>query len=291
MSELVLFRKPNFQGVHHHIFDTDKDLSKTFEANLPSTIIIRSGKWNFYSMKNCEGDSINSEVYGPGMYNTEEEGFPEDILSVKLVEEAIPIENVNEVIIFEKAYFRGRHHHIFGIEKGDGDPNLGETGFDNITSSVIVISGIWGFFDNPDYEWTEFNRLGPGMYSNVSGFNIGNDTLTSVMLYKSTERLNLNQVILFRDLNIQGIHHHIYCNDPNLSESGMQNVTSSIVVINGNWKFFGAPNFEGAEYWEDQTLGPGIYHDVTDYNIRDNVITSVRIGVDPPLIIAEPKPA
>ncbi|MFX1469503.1 MAG: beta/gamma crystallin-related protein, partial [Promethearchaeota archaeon] len=294
------FAKPKFQGKHHHVFNENEDLSNTFGTNLPSSMIIKSGEWEFYSEKKFKSESKFTRTFGPGMYDFEDEGINVDFLSVKKIADALPTEEINELILFEKGFFRGSHHHIFGLERGDGDRNLAGSNFDNITRSIIVISGIWGFFENPDFEYTEFNRLGPGMYATISyvapnpadNFTlIEADKLTSVMLYKSTEKLSLNEILLFSDLNIQGQHHHVYCNDPNLNPSRIQNMTSSIVVVHGNWKFFGAPDFKGAEYWEDQTLGPGIYPDVTEYNIPDDVITSVRIGVDPPLIIAEPKPA
>lgn len=298
MSELVFFDKEKFQGKHHHIFDKNKDLSITFGTSLPSSMVIKSGEWALFTEKDFKEESKLPKTYGPGMYDFKIEDIKTSVLSVRKIAEVLPTESISEVILFGQEYFRGiTHHHVFGMKRGDGDPNLGVTGLDNITSSIIVTSGIWGFFDGTDFEWTEFNRLGPGMYAAIQGFNFPlhpetkAEQISSVMLYKSTEKLNLDEVILFSDLNMQGKHHHIYCNDPNLEVSKMQNVTSSIVVIKGNWKFFGAPNFEGAEYWEDQTLGLGVYPDVTEYNIRDNVITSVRIGIDEPLVIAEPKPA
>ena len=69
-----------------------------------------------------------------------------------------PVEPIPEVILFEHPNFRGAHRHIFGEEDdlsltSKSTPIPGEKAafgnFARVTSSIIVVSGTWLFFEKP----------------------------------------------------------------------------------------------------------------------------------------------
>jgi hypothetical protein len=89
-----------------------------------------------------------------------------------------------EVVIFVDASFGGAERH-FNIDV----PNVGNyrtssglvTTWNDIISSVIVISGTWQFFTDINYGGTSSHQVRPGLYSNVERpeINIPNDTISS----------------------------------------------------------------------------------------------------------------
>jgi hypothetical protein len=71
-------------------------------------------------------------------------------------------------------------------------------------------------------------------------------------------------VILFEHAGFHGAHKHVVGPEPNLNagdDNYMNDKTSSIVVLEGNWEFFIDWQFIGKL---GQTLGPGSYAWVED---------------------------
>jgi hypothetical protein len=287
MDEILFFQKVNWQGNHHHCFggitiNQKRSLEPTFSTTYPLSYVIKSGLWE---LSNKTGDETIQK--GPGLYNLGTE-LGGQLAALKFIEPQETKEKIAETIIFDAGYFKGKHHHIFGTKRGDGDPQLGNTPakstttFHNATSSIIIKSGVWGFLDANNYTGAEFNRLGPGMYALLHKFNIYNDKVDSIMLYGTTEEeLIPNECIIFSKKDAQGIHHHVFGCDNMLSESSMHHNTKSIIIKKGKWKFYGAPSFGGAEYWENNTLGSGFYLDITKSPLNMGLIDSIRQDVDP----------
>lgn len=181
-----------------------------------------------------------------------------------------------EAIIYQHPNYQGKHHHIFQIDPADpdqGDSNLVLSDMNDRTSSIVVKSGKWDFYEHINFEGINYNVIGPGMYSDVRESIIGNDAVSSVDLISPSSRSNLNEIILFEHANFRGKHHHIYMQDRDLSRTGMDNNVSSVVVISGNWVFYASKNFDGKKY---DTLGLGLYEDVEKYDILHDVISSVK---------------
>ena len=77
-----------------------------------------------------------------------------------------------EVEVYEHSDFRGRRWrtNLSYLYVGDA--------WNDIISSIIVVSGTWEFFEARDY-FELSQRLGPGIYRNLNGMNIRNDTISS----------------------------------------------------------------------------------------------------------------
>ena len=66
-AEITIYKQPNFSGEQLTLRDTRTDLSGTGFYDQVSSIVIRSGRWEFCSQPDFKGDC---EVLGPGGYAT-----------------------------------------------------------------------------------------------------------------------------------------------------------------------------------------------------------------------------
>ena len=85
-----------------------------------------------------------------------------------------------EVEVFSDANFQGNSWR-FNMAPGWGWTYVGDDWNDTI-SSVIVVSGIWQFFENGGFT-PPFSQVGPGWYSYVQdpSFNLDNDSISSML--------------------------------------------------------------------------------------------------------------
>ena len=81
------------------------------------------------------------------------------------------------------------------------------------------------------------------------------------------------QLILFENANLQGRHKHVYRSESFLED--FNDLTSSFVILEGQWDFFIDANFDGET--GGRTFGPGIYAWVGDLGVANNAISSVRL--------------
>ena len=69
-------------------------------------------------------------------------------------------------------------------------------------------------------------------------------------------------VVLFAGTNCTGGHFHVFEAKSNLA-GVFSDVTSSFVILEGNWQFFADANFESQMGpGQGRTLGPGIYNSI-----------------------------
>jgi hypothetical protein len=95
-----------------------------------------------------------------------------------------------EIILYVDINFGGLHTHLFESMEDFTQLALGGVGsgidgnWDNIVSSFVIVSGVWQFFKDPNFEFLQGDPsgLGPGLYSWVQDFGIDNDSLSSVRL-------------------------------------------------------------------------------------------------------------
>ena len=70
-------------------------------------------------------------------------------------------------------------------------------------------------------------------------------------------------IILFADINCSGGHTHV-CESLSYIGDYFNDVTSSFIILEGNWQFFTDENFQNQmgdfAQGESGTLGPGIYN-------------------------------
>jgi hypothetical protein len=150
------------------------------------------------------------------------------------------------VILFERENFRGEHKHIFSSENLDGSV-VDTRQFDNETSSIIVLSGLWGFYQDQTLP-TQNANLRPGLYRTVPF--VGDNSISAVRsdpLSNTTDfRGFFNQITLFEHENHLGRHKHVFTSEPNLAspdDFAFNDLTSSIYVNSGAWELFRHINF------------------------------------------------
>ena len=80
------------------------------------------------------------------------------------------------------------------------------------------------------------------------------------------------QIIAFDKENFEGDHTHIFGDMPKLGR--WDNSISSMVILSGTWEFFDDQNFQGTPMAK---LGPGRYANATQYGLKDNSISSIRL--------------
>jgi len=83
-------------------------------------------------------------------------------------------------------------------------------------------------------------------------------------------------VILFEHVNFHGAHKHVFKAETNLNASDdnfFNDRVSSIVVLEGTWEFFRDSGFHNKYA---RNLGPGLYARVTDVDIKNDDMSSLR---------------
>lgn len=92
--------------------------------------------------------------------------------------------------------------------------------------------------------------------------------------------------VLFEHWYFHGKHKHIFQAEPDLNNpddvaSGTQfaKITSSIVILEGEWIFFRDPNYMNGV----GTLGRGQYPILTPTPISNDTISSLKLSCDPPI--------
>ncbi|HEX2277267.1 MAG: beta/gamma crystallin family protein [Candidatus Tectomicrobia bacterium] len=83
--------------------------------------------------------------------------------------------DIPQIIAFDNEDFLGDHVHVFGHMKDPGE-------WGNSVPSPVILSGTWGFFGAKDFKGTSMGTLRPGMYANVAGKGLKNNSISSVRL-------------------------------------------------------------------------------------------------------------
>ncbi len=80
-----------------------------------------------------------------------------------------------QIVIFNNADFSGN-----ALLVTDGLATLGKFDLNDRVSSFIVLSGLWEFYERPNFQIPYQRRLGPGQYNWVEAVDIANDSISSL---------------------------------------------------------------------------------------------------------------
>jgi hypothetical protein len=297
MDQLIVFTEADFRGGHKHVFDEAQALHLIVPGQEPNTtidvdgefpdgvssIVILSGNWQFFRQENLA--SPFPVVLGPGLYR-----FVGDF---KLVNDQIrsmttvgaeptlsgdPLDG--HLILFEHARFRGQHQHVF-----EPVPDLGATGFDNITSSMVVETGNWSLFGDTQFDgsYPQQPVFGPGIYPWVVDAGLQNDAVSS--LHPTGAQATIgnavdNEVAIFQYGGFFGPHRHVFAGEPNLGaddDSSFNDMVGSLVVLAGNWSFYSDWDF--LALYNVFPAGPGTYPDLAAIDVLPDDMSSLRPAV------------
>src|SRR6266567_2020850 len=92
-----------------------------------------------------------------------------------------------------------------------------------------------------------------------------------------TDRVFLQQVVLFEHANFHGAHKHIFGAESNLNagdDNFFNDRVSSLAAINGSWSFFRDAGYMGQ--YPGGALAPGLYPWVEAVNIKNDDMSSLR---------------
>jgi hypothetical protein len=297
MAQLILFTDADFRGEHKHVFDEaetlhllvpDPELNITIDVDgdFPdgvSSIVILSGNWQFFRQENLV--SPFPVVLGPGLYRF--------VGNFKLVNDQIrsmttvdteptltgdPLDG--HLILFEHAQFRGQHQHVF-----EPVPDLGVTGFDNITSSLVVETGNWSLFSDTQFDGSFGQQpvFGPGIYPWVVGAGLQNDAISSLRPTDAQATVSNavdNEVLIFQYGDFFGPHRHVFAGEPNLNasdDSSFNDKVGSLVVLAGDWSFYSDSDFHALD--NVFPAGPGTYPDLATIDVLPDDMSSLRPAV------------
>ena len=84
-----------------------------------------------------------------------------------------PAGELPEIVAYDNEGLLGDHIHIFG-----NVTDLGKWG--NSISSMVIVAGRWAFFDEEDFKGTRMKELGPGVYLNVKGHGLKDNSISSI---------------------------------------------------------------------------------------------------------------
>jgi hypothetical protein len=182
-----------------------------------------------------------------------------------------------QIVLFEHRNFHGDHRHLFMTQK-----DLGLEQFDNVTSSLAILSGTWATFADPDLRRPYDVSLGPGLYPWVEDVGIRNDDLSSLTPTSDQPTApppaGVNaETTLFIDINLHGDHKHVFTNESDLGASDdnlFNNAVSSLVVIRNTWQFFRDANFS-RDY--PNLLADGLFRWVVDVGITNDDMSSLWV--------------
>ena len=95
-------------------------------------------------------------------------------------------------------------------------------------------------------------------------------------------------VVLFKNANFHGDHKHVMAAEPNLNasdEHGFNDAVSSLVVLDGNWRFYVDAGFKNPY---PAVLGPGLYPSLSPAKIGNNSMSSLQPTDEPATVRGTP---
>jgi hypothetical protein len=95
-------------------------------------------------------------------------------------------------------------------------------------------------------------------------------------------------VVLFKNANFHGDHKHVVAAEPNLNASddhGFNDAVSSLVVLDGNWRFYVDAGFKNPF---PAVLGPGLYPSLSPAKIANDQMSSLQPTDDPATVKGTP---
>lgn len=284
-NHVILFEHAGLHGAHKHVFAAEPNLNASDDDSfndIVSSLVVLRGDWSFFSDSNYVAPYGIATVL-PGVYSSVTDlGITNDDMSSLRPTAPIPVVTGDSlgahVILFEHANFRGRHRHIFNVEQnlnaGDDDE------FNDIVSSIVVVSGNWQFFRNSNFDDDYQSILGPGIYPWVVDINIRDNDISSLRAVDQEPNVTGDpldaHIVLFEHRDFHGNHKHVVRAEPNLNadeDDSFNDAVSSIVVLAGNWSTFADYNF-ARQY--APIIGPGCYPWVEDIGIKNDDLTSLQ---------------
>ena len=187
----------------------------------------------------------------------------------------------SHVVLFEDAQFHGSHQHVF-----QPVTDLGDFGFSQITSSIVVESGHWTFFGDTQFDdsYPGDPVFGPGIYPWVESVGVQNDDIASLQpttLAATVSNAVDDEVLLFQYGDFFGPHKHVVAAEPNLNASDDDDSSDrvdSLAILAGTGP---SSRRRLTALYNTTPAGPGTYPDLATLTISPDDMSSLRPAVPP----------
>jgi hypothetical protein len=166
MATITLYQDNNFSGRSLDISYPESNLLNEGFNDLASSCRVASGYWLLYKDINFSG---SYSILGPGDYaDSTAMGLPNDSLS-----SLRPLPD-SGICLFQDNNFGARMVQLTGAQS-----DLRVIGFNDVISSVIVVSGNWSLYEDINFQGTVW-KLGVGRYESAQVGGFKNDAISSV---------------------------------------------------------------------------------------------------------------
>lgn len=190
-----------------------------------------------------------------------------------------------EMTLYERANFGGAQLTLRGWT-----PSIGNTGFNDRTSSIVVVSGRWEVCTDNDFKGT-CTTLGPGEYPALQGMNDRISSAREVGTNGDRRGSYLDygrgSIELYVGPGFAGRSLQLDADAPSLDRSNFNDRAASVVVMNGTWELCTDANFRG----DCRIYGPGRYPDL-GYGMAKELSSArlVRGAATAPAVISQGVP-
>ena len=160
--KLTLFEHQDLKGKSLPLMQSVPDLSAIGFPTVGSSLR-EGGTWRFFDETEYGGKRIQDSNSG----SMEQLGSVYTTKSVMLM--------TAQIVLYKNNYFKGNTLVLM-----ESNPDLsGVSGFNDMTSSVIVVSGVWKLWADTGYRG-KCQEVRPGSFSIADLKKIGNDSVSSV---------------------------------------------------------------------------------------------------------------
>ena len=152
----IVYEHTDYKGSSFLISGEEKDFRSINFNDKVSSIVVHSGVWLFYEHTEYKGKVM---VLYPGSYpDIRSMGFNDIISSCRSL---AGNGSTPQLYLFAGKNYGGRM-----VSFTRSDPNLVDNGFNDATSSVIVLGGKWDLYKHIRYD-TRLRTFGYGCYSTL----------------------------------------------------------------------------------------------------------------------------
>lgn len=163
--KLTLFDQPGLAGRALPLMQSVPNLPLIGVKKVASALR-EGGTWKLFDDINYQGNSIQDPHFIETLSSVQ---------SVKLLSA--------QIVLYQHNNYKGNNLVLM-----ESNPNLTFSGFNDATSSIIVVSGEWKVWTNTDFSGSS-QEVKPGHYL-IKDLTVGNDQISSVEFVKYTNEFS-----------------------------------------------------------------------------------------------------
>ncbi len=287
-GSIELFEKRGFAGASVVLDRNARNFELIQFNDRAGSIIVREGTWELCVDQDFRGAC---RTFTPGRYTDIGYGMEGEISSARMVggyndapfviggsgansrigtgvrSKPLQIESIpSRVLMYDNDNFRGR-----SMTLSESLYDFANSGFDNLAQSLIVEGTPWEFCTDPAFRG-ECKIVEPGRYNRLTwpiSRSISSARPAKIDPAWAQTVTSRVDVELFENDNFEGRRFQTSRQVEDLNKENFNDITSSIVIYNGQWEMCVDANFQG----RCVVFGPGRYPSLRGFN---DLISSLR---------------